>query len=143
MYVPRKTASQFIEIINLDLPLRAENILLREGIHRINDLTAMTEEKIAALPGIGKRSLANIKESLRVKGLELFDPVCKWRPIETAPKDGAWVLLYSCFSTKKPDCGVARWDERYWLLAAEYGVKAIFENPTHWMPLPDRPDAGQ
>lgn len=67
-----------------------------------------------------------------------------WRPIETAPKDGTWVLLFS----KVDDCGfdwyaewcpsirTGRYYEDHWFYCEEY---SIGEKPTHWMPLPPPP----
>jgi hypothetical protein len=67
----------------------------------------------------------------------------KWRPIETAPKDGtridAWFVL-------SPDHG-ARWTSVYW--SPEHrvwsnGPPSQYEGgwvATYWMPLPDPPEA--
>lgn len=53
----------------------------------------------------------------------------EWQPIETAPRDGTWVLCWG------PDC--------------EHGIAWFPPNPcwaeypeyTHWMPLPEPPEA--
>ena len=145
MYIPRKTASQFVEILNLDLPPRAENVLLREGIHRITDLTAMTENEIAALDGIGKKSVADIKERLRANGLELFDPVCKWKPIETAPKDGRQIFVWR---VPLPWLGevidnrivIACWhrEKECWTMGTINGMPI---EATHWVSIPELPEA--
>jgi len=131
------------EIKSLGLSLRVQNPLVAERIYRIDQLTQMTEEEISKIYMIGKGSVREIKEALRKNGLSLRNADSEWMPIHTAPRDGSWVLVYSCFSTKAPDYGVARWDEKHWLLASDYGVKTIFENPTHWMPLPYCPETGQ
>lgn len=73
----------------------------------------------------------------------------KWQPIETAPKDGSNILLYS------PD-GIyeASWSLRYppakdgfWrpLDLPSHGCGCCGEpddEPTHWMPLPEPPEGG-
>lgn len=63
-------------------------------------------------------------------------PRAGWQPIETAPKDGTWVLLY-----EQPQPGwsapahVAQWSRGEWQEAGEYGVN----DATHWQPLPEAP----
>jgi len=82
-----------------------------------------------------------------------------WQPIETAPKDGTWIIL------GKPDWSVflkARWVDvdgddgpfKAWVfqydgicLGVDDGVLGWQEDhddgamPTHWMPLPSPPEA--
>ena len=56
-----------------------------------------------------------------------------WQPIETAPKDGSFILLAS------PKGRIA---DGFWSLV--YGVWSwpyVMVEPTHWMPLPERPNA--
>ena len=60
----------------------------------------------------------------------------RWLPIETAPKDGSYVLL----------AGKRREDiaSGYWLQSAYAGNGAwiwpfVHKYPTHWMPLPEAP----
>lgn len=69
-----------------------------------------------------------------------------WQPIETAPRDGAWVLITGCGGTS---CVlVAAWieespDENFhepgWL-GFWMGYEQWVSAPTHWMPLPSPPD---
>ena len=92
----------------------------------------------------------------------------KWQPIETAPKDGTWVLLIGGKtdeddgSYKKARVNKARpvvafyvegriyWDgpnliyqdEPYWAFSFWNGDwRSGYDNPTHWMPLPTPPTA--
>lgn len=58
-----------------------------------------------------------------------------WQPIETAPKDGTWVLICT-----KDDVFEAAWvkglnDEDYCWRFVDFSP----HNPTHWQPLPDPP----
>lgn len=67
-----------------------------------------------------------------------------WQPIETAPKDGSWVMCYwktmpitqypcVCFadgSFSNPKAFETVWSN-------EYGPEEVY--PTHWMPLPPAP----
>lgn len=79
----------------------------------------------------------------------------QWKPIESAPKDGTWIVAITpesiedgrpspfVFTTRWIETKVAYWeqedadtqkrvikDESHW---------ADYESPTHWMPLPDPP----
>ena len=57
--------------------------------------------------------------------------VAEWQPIETAPKDGSFILL----ATPK-----GRIADGFWSLV--YGVWSwpyVMVEPTHWMPLPTPP----
>lgn len=64
-------------------------------------------------------------ESVRLELAGLLNP---WRPIETAPKDGTDMLLYSFNS--QVDCG---WYQDGWIR-----IDAC-DDPTHWLPLPAPP----
>lgn len=65
----------------------------------------------------------------------------KWQPIETAPKDGARILLWGRYWSdgqdwfKEPLYGQfsgRRWEA--WGPGGPFGVR-----PTHWTPLPEPP----
>jgi hypothetical protein len=62
----------------------------------------------------------------------------EWQPIETAPKNGEYVLLWCGFpiigsrGVGKPQRGNHEWYEE------QAGVNPIF-NVTHWMPIPEPP----
>ena len=61
-----------------------------------------------------------------------LDKATKWLPIETAPKDGTWVLL------GKKNSSVAGYFDKvsyHW----RYGDCQGFIKPTHWLPLPQPP----
>lgn len=70
-------------------------------------------------------------------------PVCEWKPIETAPKDGTEFIVF------RDDAGVfaARYvepsnDDGEMFLASMYGEDLTGDMmPTHWMPLPPPPEA--
>lgn len=66
-----------------------------------------------------------------------------WQPIETAPKDGAWILVVDY--TDDESFGVAYWfagDGEYkdagWYSTSCCDDITMFY-PTHWMPLPQPP----
>lgn len=75
----------------------------------------------------------------------------EWQPIETAPKDGSYVLVFggvkenayrgcelpadlemvvACFDKEKEEWHFAEYDT---------GYLGHWPTPTHWMPLPKRP----
>lgn len=66
--------------------------------------------------------------------------ISEWRPIETAPKDGTWCLLFSqeniepirirYWSCRKLN---GRLVEGWW---SAWGTFSPEYNPTHWMPVP-------
>jgi hypothetical protein len=69
-----------------------------------------------------------------------------WQPIETAPKDGTWVLLtggdidYGWDGGFKPSVVSGQWADTRWQFAwYDSGYYGEYENPTHWMPLPPPP----
>lgn len=63
-----------------------------------------------------------------------------WQPIETAPKDGTWVLAYRPGIVEHARCQVLKWDdyEENWAIP---GMAAVSREtpPTHWQPLPSAP----
>lgn len=74
----------------------------------------------------------------------------EWQPIESAPKDGTWILtiisgLWAGGTPYLP--AVVRWEKRYgegWLSVEQEdnGEGPMHEfMPTHWMPLPAPPTA--
>jgi hypothetical protein len=68
----------------------------------------------------------------------------EWQPIETAPKDGAWVLLgdFKEHAEGEHSQGVARFTDGRW--TDGFGPEWYWANafcPTHWMALPTPPSA--
>lgn len=73
----------------------------------------------------------------------------EWKPIETAPKDGTFVLLYSP-DAKEPSIFVGyfishvdgdEWFSEWHDAWVDDGAKVISDvTLTHWMPLPERPE---
>ena len=69
-----------------------------------------------------------------------------WQPIETAPRDGTWILLrggtskYGWYGDNFPPMVCAQFDCSSWQFAYyESGYYGEYKNPTHWMPLPAPP----
>ncbi len=65
-----------------------------------------------------------------------------WQPIETAPRDGCFVLVYVAepFSDSTQQICVSVWDSDLdgWMTDLPAGGWD-FVDPTHWMPLPEPP----
>lgn len=59
----------------------------------------------------------------------------KWRPIETAPKDGTLVIIYDPRSHRAYACGFefGIWQTGVWDSRGPV-------SPTHWLPLPPPPE---
>jgi hypothetical protein len=55
-----------------------------------------------------------------------------WQPIETAPKDGTYVLL----ATPKGRMADGNFCTKYGVWSWPY----VMVEPTHWMPMPPRPE---
>jgi hypothetical protein len=60
--------------------------------------------------------------------------VSEWQPIETAPKDGTWILVFE--NHEKP-LDTVMWNHFYGLWRNGYNDHASY--PTHWQPLPEPP----
>ena len=60
-----------------------------------------------------------------------------WQPIETAPEDGEWILVYSDHYVFCP-FDVVHYDYGAWTNSG-----GGFAEPTHWVPLPDPPKETQ
>jgi DNA-directed RNA polymerase subunit alpha len=60
-----------ILIEELELGVRSYNCLKRAGIQTIGDLVQKSEGELSAIPNFGKKSIDEVKETLRVRGLGL------------------------------------------------------------------------
>jgi hypothetical protein len=72
--------------------------------------------------------------------------VSEWQPIETAPKDGQYVIVYS--PNNPTDYGIESVQVAHWCMYGSGWIVGAFDyedsgwfrtHPTHWMPLPDAP----
>lgn len=64
----------------------------------------------------------------------------KWEPIETAPKDGRFLLVYGR-GWKDTIPSVASYDDMFdaWAIYEDGSLITSNAPPTHWMPLPEPP----
>jgi DNA-directed RNA polymerase subunit alpha len=62
-----------ILIEELELGVRSYNCLKRAGVQTIGDLVQKSENELSAIPNFGRKSIEEVKETLRVRGLGLRD----------------------------------------------------------------------
>jgi len=66
----------------------------------------------------------------------------EWQPIETAPKDGKWVLVY-VNAWGRHEFAVCFFRDDKWVYVdsnfEDINEDIEFGAPTHWMPLPEPP----
>jgi hypothetical protein len=100
-----------------------------------------------------------VSECLRCNALFLANETLKpqasneahgWRPIESAPRDGTWILAYgTTYPGQEAFSYVAKWSDdgfggkvdMRWCIAGSYDNDAGWERveATHWQPLPEPP----
>ena len=67
-----------------------------------------------------------------------------WQPIETVPKDGTEIIMFSPTARAIDETTIAKWDQerRRWIKRYFSGMADPWAwNATHWMPLPGPPAA--
>jgi DNA-directed RNA polymerase subunit beta' len=60
-------------IDDLDLPTYVHSVLTRAGIERVSDLLGYTTKELMAIPGLGQKSLEEVKARLAERGWKLAD----------------------------------------------------------------------
>lgn len=65
----------------------------------------------------------------------------EWQPIETAPKDGSAILIYTPHFYFGAGVYLAWWGEEWWEVCTEGQTLHPYSTSraTHWMPLPEPP----
>lgn len=64
------------------------------------------------------------------------DEIPGWQPIETAPRDGTWILARGMWARKRYTQAIRFTAGNVGDWTSLYGATI---RPTHWMPLPDPP----
>jgi DNA-directed RNA polymerase alpha subunit len=73
------TSSAILKIANsakvdeLDIPVKTKNILKKEGISTVEQLTNLRSYELLYLPNMGRKSLEQIHHALAMLGLRLID----------------------------------------------------------------------
>ena len=70
-------------IENLNLTVRSRNCLRAKNIRYIGDLIQLTEDELLRLPNLGKTSVVDIENALRVHSLSLGTKLDSWMPPES------------------------------------------------------------
>lgn len=141
--VPRlRHLSKILGVGSFDIPARlneaADEIERLRGYAQSPDQTPVTLwGQIAAIYGrLDAEDCAWIdREWAKMRGMG-------WQPIETAPKDGTYVLV---FVESSGGLGEAYFDIQddnwWWANTAPHDFDPTYAtDPTHWMPLPQGPD---
>ena len=63
-----------------------------------------------------------------------------WQPIETAPKDGTWFLIWSPNNERAELAAINRKGELWLIQDHEPWGRDIAKGWTHWQPLPEPPN---
>jgi hypothetical protein len=63
----------------------------------------------------------------------------EWLPIETAPKDGTWILVYQKYNDSFSEIMIANYYEGNGCWSVMWDSRDTEINPTYWMPLPTPP----
>lgn len=104
-----------------------------------NRNTAEMIAKFRTPPGVSWDDLANDIET----ALDTRSNAAKWQPIETAPKDGTAILIFSEGLVRVGCYCAGGWSEWVYLtrrLPGGYDATIIYAaKPTHWMRLPAPP----
>ncbi len=66
-----------------------------------------------------------------------FTRAPQWQPIESAPKDGTWVLIWEEWNPERK--------HRNWTISrfirGKWSNSQAYQGPSHWMPMPAAPEA--
>lgn len=96
-----------------------------------------------------KQVLDDIEAGKTVKKIRLLEAELaalkaenEWQPIDTAPKDGAWIVVTSTHNKYYRAC--VQFYDGHWYDTQEVTHDDLMENAaTHWMPLPKPPAMAQ
>lgn len=85
---------------------------------------------------LGSQGQAVARHNAALTSLQLAN--VQWLPIESAPKDGTYILIYSKDDAWGEPCmATCKWENGWW----EPIDSNPIHDPTHWMPLPNPPTA--
>ena len=134
------------------LRVRISNGFWNENIQTLGDLCTKTDYELLRIPNFGRQSLTEIQNALAVFGLELAKTpqpikkhtplIARWKPIETAPKDGTVILATNNeWVATMSFVPMPSWisADGHFRFRGVYGTAKDFDlmnQPTHWVHLP-------
>ncbi len=147
---------------------RAPSTAFRAGAEAMRERAVETAEKAVWCPcggppcqtpaghGCGVSPAEGVEVAVAIRALPLPAGGSGWRPIETAPRDGTFVLLHVPDGLENGEVTIgAYWkaDERdakgrfmkgNWdgWLGMDVDIRSSWCDPTHWQPLPAAPEEG-
>lgn len=135
-----------IEVVRADFARRLE-AAVREARRGAAQPPGTTQSRRNRLRALIDDAWNAATESQQVPSIEWADEIIdkwirggsvdlpEWRPIESAPMNGKWILLWWPHVTDAPFVGfyTSKWR------AATNGDSWVGPGPTHWMPLPTPP----
>lgn len=96
----------------------------------------LTDAQCLAIGAFGQSPLKRLDHARAIERAVLNSPevvAMRWRPIETAPKDGTEILAFC----PKAGTHCVFWESGYWREKASF--LGLRNEPTHWIPLPAPP----
>lgn len=138
----------YAEGINSEIEIVDTAALATSDIDRLTNTVERMGVESFYVEGIGDAGIAEASRVGQPAGkASSAKGATGWRPISDAPKDGTSVLLTDGFTR-----AVAYWEapgvfgrNHMWVIreysAGDYNSWIEFYDPTHWMPLPDFPNA--
>lgn len=100
-------------------------------------------DKAAQATGVAARHLAQVRDMARQQARAAIAAADQWRPIETAPTQKIILLFAVTDQTMNPPnwkMATGFWTPSGWWWDGRQ-LKDYDHQPTHWMPLPQPPEA--
>ena len=148
----KRPSKDLLPYCRTDLRGRISYAFRHEDIKTLGDLCSKPDYELLRIPNFGRKSVAEIKIALVAFGLELAkNPmdreqeqclIARWKPIETAPKDGTIILATNSeWVATMSFMPMPSWktSDGYFRFRGVFGSSKGFDlinQPTHWVHLP-------
>lgn len=119
-----KKQKELVTIFDANCALRTQLVAAQEEIKGLLEQAHQSQSAFDRL----QDQLAKVEQQ-----------VAEWQPIETAPKDGAWIVVTSTHNKYYRAC--VQFYDGNWCATREVTHDDLIENAaTHWMPMPKAPN---